>query len=256
MSLSRLRVLFAFGVAVCCAWGCQNRQETPAPRAVDWNTFVTEFEEACFKANPAFAVYQGRHEFDGQLPDWSADGIRNWIVSLRTFREKAIAFDASSLDEKQKFEREYVIAVINGDLFWLETAEWPFKNPRYYAGALDPNVYVAREYASPAERLKAYTAYAKAVPAAVKQIEANLRTPLPRPYVDIGKLTFGGLADYYQRDVPATFSSVTDSALQTDLRAANEGAIQSMRAKPSGWTPSEQMRPNPSPWVPTFLQAC
>ncbi len=230
MKLSRLRVLFAFGIAVCCAWGCQGQQDTPAPRAVDWSTFVTGFQEAYFKANPTFAVYQGRHEFDGQLPDWSPDGIKSWIVSLRTFREKAIAVDVSSLDEKQKFEREYVIAVIDGELFWLDTAEWPFKNPRYYEGALDPNVYVAREYASPAERLKAYTTYAKAVPAAVKHIEANLRTPLPRPYVDIGKLTFGGLADYYQRDVPGALSSVTDSAPQADFRTANEGAIQSIRA--------------------------
>lgn len=229
MKLCRLVVVFACGIAVCCAWGCQSQQDTPAPRAVDWNTFVTALQEAYFKANPAFAVYQGRHEFDGQLPDWSADGIKNWIVSLRTLREKAVAFDASSLDEKQKFEREYVIAVINRDLFWLDTAEWPFRNPRYYADALDPNVYVMRDYAPPAERLKAYTAYAKAVPAALKQIEANLRTPLPRPYVDIGKLTFGGLADYYQNDVPAVFSSVTDSGLQVDFRAANESAIRSMR---------------------------
>ena len=229
MNLSRLIVISAFGIAVCCAWGCQSQQETSAPRSEDWNAFVTELEETYFNANPAFAVYQGRHEFDGKLPDWSADGIKNWIVSLRTLREKARAFDASSLDEKQTFEREYVIAVINGELFWLDTAQWPFKNPRYYAGALDPNVYVMREYAPPVERLKAYTAYAKAVPAAVEHIEANLRTPLPRPYVDIGKLTFGGLADYYENDVPAVFSSVTDSTLQADFRAANEGAIRSMR---------------------------
>ena len=28
-----------------------------------------------FRANPAFAVGQGRHEYDGRLPDWSETGL-------------------------------------------------------------------------------------------------------------------------------------------------------------------------------------
>ena len=38
--------------------------------------FVNNFIEASFKANPAFAVSQGRHEYDGQIADLSAAGIR------------------------------------------------------------------------------------------------------------------------------------------------------------------------------------
>jgi Bacterial protein of unknown function (DUF885) len=229
MRVSRFTVAIAFVVAGCCVWGCQKQQDIPTPRTEDWNAFLTAFEDTYFTANPAFAVYQGRHEFDGKLPDWTADAIKNWVMALRTLRERATAVEPSSLDEKQQFERQYVIAVIDGELFWLDTAQWPFKNPRYYAGALDPNVYLMREYAPLGERLKAYIAYARVVPVALEQIKANLRTPLPRPYVDIGKLTFGGLADYYERDVPPLFSSVTDSTLQADFRTANEGAIRSMR---------------------------
>jgi len=44
--------------------------------------------------------------------------------------------------------------------------------------AIDPDVYVSREYAPLEQRLKAYTVYAKAVPTAVEQIRKNLRTPL------------------------------------------------------------------------------
>ena len=216
-------------IVACWAFGCQRQVNTPVQPSENWARFVADFEESYFKANPSFAVYQGRHEFDGKLPDWSADGIKKWVAELRTWRDKAAAFDASSLDDKQKFERDYLVAVAGGDLFWLDSAEWPFKNPRYYAGPLDPNVYVAREYASPAERLKAYTAYARAVPAAIEQIKTNLRTPLPRPYLDIGKLTFGGFADYYQKDVPGVFSSVSDPTLQAEFRTANEAAIRAMR---------------------------
>ncbi|MEO8566263.1 MAG: DUF885 domain-containing protein [Betaproteobacteria bacterium] len=114
-------------------------------------------------------------------------------------------------------------------MFWLESAESPFTDPSYYGGGLDPNVYVARAYAPLVDRLRAYIKYAEAVPAAAEQIRQNLRTPLPRTYVQIGRITYGGLATFYEEDVPVIFSAVTDAKLQADLRRANAGAIAAMR---------------------------
>ena len=37
--------------------------------AREWDRFVSAFVETYFEANPLFAVYQGRHEFDGRFPD-------------------------------------------------------------------------------------------------------------------------------------------------------------------------------------------
>src|SRR5437764_238311 len=177
----------------------------------EWDIFVSTFLESHFAANPGFAVYVGRHDFDGKLPNWSKAGIGKEIERLRMGRTKALAFDPDALDEERKFERNYVIAVIDGQLFWTATAEWPFKNPTFYD--LDPNVYVAREYAPLEQRMKAYVAYARAVPRAMTQIRANLRTPMPRVYADIGRLTFGGLADYYAKDVPGVFARTGDEQL-------------------------------------------
>ena len=92
-------------IVACWAFGCQRQVNTPVQSSENWTRFVADFEESYFKANPSFAVYQGRHEFDGKLPDWTADGIKKWVAELRTWRDKAAAFDASSLDDKQKFER-------------------------------------------------------------------------------------------------------------------------------------------------------
>ena len=36
----------------------------------DWPAFVNTFIEASFRANPGFAVSQGRHEYDGQIADF------------------------------------------------------------------------------------------------------------------------------------------------------------------------------------------
>ena len=212
---------------------------TEAPSAKAWDAYTSDFIEATFKARPHFAVWAGRHEFDGKLPDWTAAGIKKEIDRLHEARKRATAFRDGTLSDKQRFERDYVMAVIERDLFWLETAEWPSRSPTFYSWGLDPQVYITREYAPLAQRLRAYIAYAKAVPRAVEQIRANLRTPLPRSYVRIGHISAGGLASLYEKDVPAIFASVDDPQLQAKFRAANDGAIKAMKALDTWFTQQE-----------------
>lgn len=213
--------------------------DVPARTSQAWSTFVDEFIEATFAARPSFAVWAGRHEYDGRLSDWSAASLQKENLRLHAARERALAFQPEALDVRQRFERDYVVAAIDRDLFWNETAEWPYRNPMYYGRALDPDVYISREYAPLAARMRAYIAYANAVPAAAQQIRKNLRTPLPRPYVHIGHVSFGGLARFYQNDVPAVFAAVHDAQLQQKFRAANARAIKAMQALDAWFTQLE-----------------
>jgi hypothetical protein len=226
-------------VAIACVWlvvGCQQPTRTGADASASmrWDAFVGAFLDATFAANPPWGVWAGRHEFDGRLPDWSAAGLAAERTRLRDARNRAQGFAAGSLDAPRRFEREHVLAVIDRDLFWLESMQWAWRSPDYYSGWLDPNVYVSRPYAPLAQRMRAYIEYAKAVPAAAAQIRANLRTPLPRTYVGLGHIVFGGLAHFYENDVPGVFAPVGDAPLQTEFRAANAGAIRAMKEL-DGW---------------------
>jgi hypothetical protein len=208
----------------------QHAASAAQPASVpSWEAFTGSFIEATFKAHPHFAVWAGRHEYDGRLPDWSATGIKKEIKRLHDTRVRALSFTAGTLTDKQQFERDYIVAAIDADLFWLETADWPSRSPTFYGWGLDPQIYIARDYAPLAQRLRAYTAYAKGIPRAVAQIRANLRTPLPRSYVRVGRVRAGGLASLYQNDVPIIFAAVDDSRLQREFRAANEAAIKAMK---------------------------
>jgi Bacterial protein of unknown function (DUF885) len=51
---------------------------------------------------------------------------------------------------------------------------------------------------------------------------------MPRTFAELGKLSFGGLPSYYERDVPAVFAAVDNPALQAELREANSEAAQAM----------------------------
>jgi hypothetical protein len=46
---------------------------------------------AHLQAHPNFAVVQGRHEYDGQLPDWSAEGIAAETKRLHAAKDRLTA---------------------------------------------------------------------------------------------------------------------------------------------------------------------
>lgn len=232
-------VLLLFISTGCHVRSRRERSTRESAQPKDWDDFVNQFLESHFEARPDFAVRAGRHEFDGKLPDWSREAITKEIERLRNEKERLERFRDSELDERETFEREYVNSVIDAELFWLESAEWPFRNPYFYADAIDPDVYVSRNYAPLDQRLRAYVNYARAVPRLVDQIRANLRTPLPRTYVSIGRTTFGGLVSFYEKDVPKVFASVNDQELQKDFREANDAAIKALKDLDS-WFQSQE----------------
>jgi uncharacterized protein (DUF885 family) len=213
----------------------------PAARE-GWPQYMARYIEQEFRANPAFAVGQGRHEYDGRLPDWSETGLQTEMARLRSAIAAAQAFDPRRLTRAQRFERDYLIARSRGALFWLESADQPHRNPAYYMNnGLDPSVYVTRPYAPPETRLRAYVAYLREIPRAARQIRANLRTPLPLSFIDYGKSAFGGFAEYYPGDGTRAFAGIGNSALQAELRDASRDAARAMSGL-AEWL--ETQRPN------------
>jgi Bacterial protein of unknown function (DUF885) len=235
LSLFRLATV----VTVLAALAACGRKEAPAEHAteapppavnVEWTKFVDALIESYFVANPPFAVMQGRHEFDGQLPDWTPEGIQKDIAMLEQARARALGFTDASLSSEQLFQRQYVVSRIDHDLFWLRDVRQPFTNPSYYFDAgLDPSTYVTVPYAPADQRLRAFIKYAKQIPAAVAQIRRNVEgAPMPRTYIEFGSKSFGGFAEFYRGDVPQAFAEVQDAALKKELSEVIEPAAKAM----------------------------
>ncbi|MET0245199.1 MAG: DUF885 domain-containing protein [Sphingomonas sp.] len=199
-----------------------------APATTDWARFRDAAIEKWFAVDPSFAVYQGRHDFDGKLADWSAAGLKARGDFLRTTIEGARGFTGLTGDDA--FERDYLIQVAQGQLFWLVDADQPHRNPAWYVGGgLDPNTYVSRNYAAPEVRIKAMTAFLQNVPTAARNIRANLKAPMPASFIAYGRAAFAGFADYYGGDAVRAFAAVKDPALQQALKSAGIEASKAMR---------------------------
>jgi hypothetical protein len=235
MAVSAVALMATAMVAACSkapeATNATTAAPAPAPSpAGKWAQFRDGFIEGWFKIDPANAVYQGRHDFDGGLADWSAAGLKRRAEFLHQAIDRASAFADADLTPQDRFERAYLIQVAKGQLFWLEDADTPHSNPAFYVGGgLDPNVYVARNYADAPTRMKALIALLQKVPAAAGNIRANLKTPMPLSFVDYGVAGFRGFADYYVGDARKAFAGVQDADLQKQLVDASQAASTAMR---------------------------
>jgi hypothetical protein len=223
-------------VAAVLLAGCrQDTASAPSPataapavadQAAAFETAVDAFIEGAFQHSPTFAAGAGRHEFDGKLPDYSPAGLKATGDWLHAQRDRFAAFGDATLDAKHRFQRDYVLAVIDGQLFWLEDSGFPYDNPAYYLGDLSPSMYLTRPYAPLPQRMAAFVAYQEALPKAIEQIKANFKLPLPASYLDLGVNSFAGYSSFFKTDVPAIFAGVQDDALQARFKASNAAAIQ------------------------------
>ncbi len=209
----------------------EHKSEAPAPAVnVEWTKFVDEFIESYFVANPSFAVASGRHEFDGQIGDWTPEGIQKEVARLEQVRQRAVGFQDGSLSPEERFQRDYVISRIDNDLFWMRDVRQPFTNPSwYFNNGLDPSTYVTVPYAAADQRLRAFINYAQQIPGAVAQIKKNLQMPLPKTFLDFSSKSFGGFADFYRSDVPQAFAEVQDAELKKQLQDVSEPAAKAMQ---------------------------
>ena len=246
--MKKLTLVIVSAIALTIA-GCQpvantNQNATAnSEQKSGWDAYVDQFLSDYFAANPTFAVIQGKHEYDGKFPDWSEAGLQKEIARLKSEREKAAAFKDADLDDRQKFERNYLIAQIDKDLFWRETADQRHTNPFWYSDPTDPDVYISRPYAPLDVRMKAYTTYAKNLPSALEQIKGNLHQPMAKNLIAIGRQSIGGLADFFAKDVVKIFAPVQDAQLQNDFKAANDGAIKAVKDF-DAWLASQEANAN------------
>jgi hypothetical protein len=73
--------------------------------------------------------------------------------------------------------------------------------------------------------MRAYTAHVSGIPDATRWVKQNLRTPMPRTYVALGRILFGGLARFLEGDVPPVFAPVDDADLRAAFDSANTAAV-------------------------------
>jgi uncharacterized protein (DUF885 family) len=232
MRMRPFAALLSAAILCACARDQPKPAEVPSVPAPagqkTWPEFVDAFIEARFTADPYFAVDSGRHEFDGQMPDWSRAALEADVAKLREQLAGLDQFDPAVLEPAQRFEREYLRWVIEKELFWQATLGEPFRNPAWYLGKLDPSMYLTREYAPLPKRLAGLRGYLRSVPKLTAEIRTNLRTPVPRAFIERSVAGYGGYATFFRGELRVFYRDVADPQLKADLDAATAAAAKAM----------------------------
>ena len=126
---------------------------------------------------------------------------------------------------------------IRSDLLDLETLALWRRNPMWYVvipgGAVDS--LMKREFAPPAERLRAVVARLKAIPAVLAAMRANIDTP-PKDFTDLAIRMVTGSVGFYRGTVAdwGRQAAGSDAALRKEFEEANEAVATGM-AESAGW---------------------
>src|SRR3546814_3204840 len=87
--------------------------------------------------------------------------------------------------------------------------------------------------------MKAMIAFFGQVPTAADAIRANLKTPMPKSFIDYGVAGFNGLGDFYAGDARQAFADVDDKGLQQQFADASAKAAKAMHDI-GAWLRSEE----------------
>jgi uncharacterized protein (DUF885 family) len=220
-----LLAVVASWVLASCGGG-----EPAAPAAEQhkpWPDFVAGVIDDYYRRNPETASDAGLHQYDGRMSDMSAAAIAGYADWIDAVLAEADSY--ADLEGTDAFERDYLSTALRGQRFWIRESGFPSNNPLTYSNTIGIGIYIDREYAPLEQRLAAYTQYIEQLPRLLDQMKANLRPPLPAPYVEMGTLVFGGLVQYLGTTVPEIFSAVQDEQLQRRFAAANGSAIEALQ---------------------------
>jgi uncharacterized protein (DUF885 family) len=190
----------------------------------DFDKFADEFIGGWLAARPLQGTSLGFHEYDGKINDFSRHAIDAEIARLKQFNERAKKFDASKLSARTSIDLRILRAAIDGELFRIEEMKVFERNPMTYVEVFDINIYVKRNFAPLADRVRSLTAIENQVSNLVAAAKTNLQEKLPKPYVELAIDITKGSADFLRKDLVDALKDVKDEQLMAQFRTANEKA--------------------------------
>ena len=155
------------------------------PKDDAFQKIAHDYIEQYLRANPEDATELGDHRFDGQLTDYSPESRAKALAAQKEFREKLNGIDGSKLTGANNIDLRILKENIDYQIFRAEELKEPEWNPLVYMDSLANSLYllVARDFASPEQRIPNLRQRMEGIPRVIAQAKANLQHP-PRVHTE------------------------------------------------------------------------
>jgi uncharacterized protein (DUF885 family) len=214
--------------------GCT--RPAPAPRAgapeadAAFTRLADEYIAGYLAWRPQTGTTLGFHEYDGKVTDYSQASLSAELARLKSFDQRLGQLNRSQLSQQAYYDCRILRSAIQREIFGFEQMRIYSDNPMTYAGALDVNIYIKRDFAPLEERVRSVAAILNQAPQIMSAARTNLVESLPRPQVDTAIEQAEGIADFLAKDLVAALKDVKNENLMASFDAANRRAIEEVRA--------------------------
>jgi uncharacterized protein (DUF885 family) len=220
------KLLIAISATVLFS-ACKNNNTQQTNAASSDSAFLKladEYLAGYFAARPLNAVGLGLHEYDGKTPDYSKTAIGNELDRLKSFDAKFAVFDTAGLSSQNFMDYRLLRSAIKSDIFGIEDSHEFTHNPMAYAGTIDVNTYIKRNYAPLQERLKYIITTENAIPGLLAAAKINLEDSLPKPFIETAIQIAEGNAGFLKGDLLIALKEVKNDSLMAAFKKSNDTA--------------------------------
>ncbi|HLH52718.1 MAG TPA: DUF885 domain-containing protein [Verrucomicrobiae bacterium] len=201
--------------------------QTPGPDAV-FEKIADEYIQGYLDWRPQQGTTLGFHQYDGKVTDLSRASLDGELKRLQTFDKKLNDLDNRQLSPHAFYDYRILRSAIKREIFGFDQMEIYSQNPMTYAGVIDVNIYIKRDFAPLQDRVRSIISVLKQSPAVFAAARANLGESLPRPQLELAIDQANGAADFLGKDLVDALEPVKDAQLMSEFKLANNRAIQDL----------------------------
>jgi uncharacterized protein (DUF885 family) len=174
---------------------------------------------------PQTGTSLGYHQYDGKVTDLSRSSLDAEVARLKAFDRRLASMNPIELGVQSRYDYIILQNAIRREIFSFADQQIYRLNPMTYAGVLDVNIYVKRDFAPLPDRVRSIIAVLNHAPDITAAARANLADSLPRPMIETAIEVASGSADFLKKDLVDALKEVKDEKLMADFAAANRRAI-------------------------------
>jgi uncharacterized protein (DUF885 family) len=187
-----------------------------------------EFIKGYLNARPLLATRLGFHEYDGRADDFSRLALDAELQRLQRFEDRLRKFEPEELNARNGIDLRILQATIANELFEFQDVHKFERNPMTYAHCADLNIYIARNFAPLADRVRSLTAIELQIPNILIAGKTNLESVLPKPHIELAIQIARGSADFLRKDMVAAADAVKDQEVRGNFLDANRKAANAL----------------------------
>ena len=171
----------------------------------------------------------GYHQYDGKMTDLSRASIAAELARLESFRLRLVDLDGKLLSPEARFDCQILRGAVEREIFSFKSLKVYTQNPMTYAGALDVNIYIKRDFAPLPDRVKSIISLLNQASNITAAARANLAGSLPRPFIETAIDVAQGSADFLSKDLVEALQEVKDPSLMAEFTTADRQAVEEMK---------------------------